>query len=59
MKSLDGYLKWDKMDIYVIKTEGFNITTLHKVKWAKSDSLLVPSIQTWTRALYLSQFKNV
>ena len=34
------------MDIYVIKIEGFNISTLLKVKWAESDSLLVPSIES-------------
>lgn len=33
------------MDINVIKTQGFYITTLPKVKWAKKYLLLVPNIK--------------
>ena len=44
------------MDIYVIKTQGFDITTLPKVKWAKRNPILVPNIKSQTSLFYLSQF---
>ena len=44
------------MDIYVIKTQGFDITTLPKVKWAKRDPLLVPNIKSQTSLFSLPQF---
>ena len=46
------------MDIYVIKTQGFDITQ-PKVKWAKKDPLLVLNIKSQTSLLYLHQFKYI
>ena len=41
------------MDINVIKTQGFYITTLPKVKWAKKYLLLVPNIKNQTNIFTL------
>ena len=41
------------MEIYVIKTQDFDITTPPKVKWAKRDPLLVPSSKSQTSPFYL------
>ena len=45
------------MDIYMIKTRGFDITTLPKVKWTRRDSLLVLNIKSQTSPFYLPSFK--
>ena len=44
------------MDIYVIKTQGFDITMLPKVKWAKRDTFLVPNIKSQSSQFCLPQF---